>query len=169
MTFGGTIRLTDTSLYNKLFSTLTLRVQDIASAYGCSATVIDRNGETRKNSRGEDFTIRAFPPNVNDDAIVDLGISLASKMYGEETTTVYNRKRTGCEDFAFVSELVPAAQFRIGTKLPEHQAGEKTGTQGHNPLFDIDEKALPRGSAFMSTFALEYLLQKSNDSKGDEL
>lgn len=39
--------------------------------------------------------------------------------------------------------------------------------QGHNPFFDIDERALPRGSAFLSTIALDYLYQSAKE--GDEL
>ena len=129
VSLGGTIRLTDTSLFDLLFSTLTLRVKEIALAYGCEAEVINRSGEKGLNSRGEEFTIFAFPPNVNSDAILDLGIDSATKMYGDDATAVLTGKRTGCEDFAFVSEIVPAAQFRIGTKHPDDEIGSGTGTQ----------------------------------------
>ena len=128
MVLGGTIRLFDTSLYENLFATLTLRIKDIAIAYGCTADVIDRNGESSLNSRGEKFTIRAFPPQVNHDSIVDLGISTATKLYGEGTT-MFGEPTTGCEDFAFLAETVPASAFMIGTKHPDHAKGEKTGVQ----------------------------------------
>ena len=206
VSLGGTIRLTDTSLYEKLFSTLTLRVKEIAIAYGCTAEVIDRNGEKGYNSRGEEFKIFAFPPNVNSDEILDLGIATANKMYGESSTQIYTGKRTGnmslkrskiflienfqqelisvsimsllinynhlltgCEDFAFLSQLVPSCQFRIGTKSLNDKIGSGTGTQGHNPKFEIDESALPRGAAFMSTVALEYLLKAEANDINKEL
>ena len=125
---GGTIRLFDTSLYEELFATLTLRVKVIASAYGCTAEVIDRNGESSFNSRGEKFTIRAFPPQVQDDSMVDLGISVATKLFGEDPI-VGGAPTTACEDFAFVSQVLPASSFNLGTKNPEHAVGEKTGVQ----------------------------------------
>ena len=61
VTLGGTIRLTDPDTqFAPLFETISSRVKDIASGYGCSAEVIDRNGEASLNSRGEEFKVR--PP-----------------------------------------------------------------------------------------------------------
>merc|ERR1712176_1009692 len=45
VTLGGTIRLTDMTLFDTVFETLRLRVQGIASAYGCSALLINGDGE----------------------------------------------------------------------------------------------------------------------------
>ena len=127
---GGTIRLHDTSLFDKLWATLTLRVKDIASAYGCSAEVINRDGESSLNSRGEKFTIRAFPPRVADGSMVDLGISTADKLFGDEAgEESFAPPTTGCEDFAFLTEVMPGAHFSIGTKNPDHAIGEATGVQ----------------------------------------
>lgn len=168
VSLGGTIRLFDTSLFDELFSTLTLRVKDIATAYGCTADVINRDGETRLNSRGEEFTIRAFPPNVNDDSIVELGIDIASRMFGSTDAMVNTETSMGCEDFAFLAQRFPSSFFSLGTKHPDHNVGEMTGTQGHNSFFDIDERALPRGSAFMATTAMEYL-KKGTTEQTDEL
>ena len=128
MILGGTIRLTDMSLYEKLFATLTLRIENIASAYGCTAEVIDRNGEEGTNSRGEKFNIYAFPPRINDDSMVDLGISTLTKMYGSNTVQ-FVPPSTGCEDFSFISDVVPAVSFNVGTKNPKDKKGEKTGVQ----------------------------------------
>ena len=127
---GGTIRLLDTSLYEKLFATLALRVKGIASAYGCSAEVIDRDGESSLNSRGEKYTIRAFPPMVSDGVMVDLGISTANKLFGNDTAKEYfGPAHTGCEDFAFIADAVPGTEFGIGTKHPGDAIGEGTGVQ----------------------------------------
>ena len=161
VTMGGTIRLTDVTLWDSFWDTIVTRITNIAEGYGCTAEVYNRDGDKGVNSRGEEFTIHAFPPNVNDDEMLDMGINLASRMYGAENTDILTARRTGCEDFAFLSQEVPGVQFRIGTKHPDHAPGEKTGTQGHNPLFDIDERALPRGSAFLASLALEYIKEKN--------
>ena len=49
------------------------------------------------------------------------------------------------------------ASFTIGTRAPGDAMGSGTGTAVHNPLFDIAERALPRGSAFLSTMALKFV------------
>ena len=59
-------------------------------------------------------------------------------------------------DFSFVAERVPSSMFFIGTRHPDDPFGEKTGTQAHNPLFDMDERALPMGAAFYASLALEW-------------
>ena len=156
VTLGGTIRLTDMALFDTVFDTLRLRVEGIARAYGCSAVLINGDGEKGVNSRGVEYTKRGFPVNINDDAMVDLGIKTATKLFGEENAQFYSTQSMGCEDFSFISQKVPAVQFRIGTKHPDHAIGERTGSPAHNPLFDIDERALARGAAFMSTIALSW-------------
>lgn len=162
VTLGGTIRLTDMALFDTVFETLRRRVEGIASGYGCTAELINGDGEKGVNSRGEEFTKRAFPVNINDDDMVELGIRTATKLFGEDAARTYTTQSMGCEDFSFVSQEVPAVQFRIGTKTPEHAIGEKTGSPSHNPLFDIDERALPRGAAFLSTIALSWAKNASN-------
>ena len=98
VTLGGTIRLTDMALFDSLWKTLKLRIEGIAEGYGCSAQVVNRDGEKRLNSRGEEFTIHAFPPLVNDDFMVDLGLATASSLFGEDTATLRKTKASsGCE------------------------------------------------------------------------
>ena len=198
VTLGGTIRLTDMALFDSVWQTLTLRIAGIAEAYGCSAEVINRNGEKGLNSRGEEFTIYAFPPLVNADSMVDLGVETVTNMYGAGATIMQTTASSGCEgmscthddhttylqvlvllltstssicvlvmsplDFAFLSEREPAVAFNIGIKHPNDKPKEGTGVQVHNPLFKIDERALPRGSAFMSTLVLEWAKQQLNDN-----
>ena len=72
-------------------------------------------------------------------------------------------------DFAFLSEREPAVAFNIGIKHPDDKPMEGTGVQVHNPLFKIDERALPRGSAFMSTLVLEWAKQGADASADGEL
>ena len=75
---------------------------------------------------------------------------------------------SSCSDFSFLAERVPGVSFSIGTKHPDHAKGEGTGVQAHNSLFDIDERALPRGSSFLATLAMEFAKkQKSSASDGE--
>ena len=157
VSFGGTIRLLDMAKFDAFFATLTERIRGIAEAYGCTAEVINRDGETRVNSKGAEYTLHAFPPLVNDADVVALGLDTAARLFGEDAAEEREGFGMGCEDFAFLAQTVPSASFSIGTKHPDHAVGEKTGVHAHNELFDIDERALPRGAAFLSTMALRFL------------
>jgi amidohydrolase len=57
----------------------------------------------------------------------------------------------GAEDFGSFSERVPGAMFILGTLI------EGDERYGHNPHFDIDERALPLGAALFAGIALRYL------------
>jgi amidohydrolase len=60
-------------------------------------------------------------------------------------------KDLGAEDFGSFSERVPGAMFILGTLI------EGDERFGHNPRFDIDERALPIGTALFAEIALRYL------------
>ncbi len=57
------------------------------------------------------------------------------------------------EDFAFYAQRVPACFIRLGT------AGENPDTQAsvHTSRFDIDERALPIGTALLAQIAIDFL------------
>jgi amidohydrolase len=59
----------------------------------------------------------------------------------------------GSEDFAFVLEKVPGCLFFIGSANSEK--GLDAGH--HHPKFDIDEAALPCGSALMAAAIADML------------
>ena len=163
MELGGTIRLLCSDCFESFFSVLTSRIQGIAKAYGCTAEVRNRDGETMQNSRGEDFTIRAFPVMKNNEDLAATGAAMANSMFGSGSCAVSDQVTMACEDFSFVAKELAAdgaasggTSFTIGTRHPSDPTGSGTGTAVHNPLFDIDERALPRGSAFLSTMALHF-------------
>ena len=111
MELGGTIRLLSKAKFEEFFATLTTRVQGIAEAYGCTAEVINRDGETRVNSKGAEYTLHAFPPLVNDADVVALGLDTAARLFGEDAAEEREGFAMGCEDFAFLAQTVPSASF----------------------------------------------------------
>ncbi len=60
-------------------------------------------------------------------------------------------KDLGAEDFGCFSDLAPGAMFLLGTRIEEDERS------GHNPRFDIDERALPIGTAILAESALQFL------------
>lgn len=56
----------------------------------------------------------------------------------------------GAEDFGYMAKEVPAAMFHLGT-------GTSTPSALHSPHFDIDEAALPIGTAILAETALRCL------------
>jgi amidohydrolase len=63
-------------------------------------------------------------------------------------------KDLGAEDFGCFSEIAPGAMFSLGARI------EGDERMGHNPRFDIDERALPIGTAILTESALRFLRGK---------
>jgi amidohydrolase len=59
----------------------------------------------------------------------------------------------GAEDFAYYSQLVPAAFYRLGTSNP----AKGINSYVHTPTFDIDENALAIGPGLMAWMAIKEL------------
>jgi metal-dependent amidase/aminoacylase/carboxypeptidase family protein len=74
----------------------------------------------------------------------------AAKLLGEEHILVPTRE-LGAEDFGRFSEIAPGAMFTLGTLI------EGDERFGHNPHFDIDERALPIGTAILAESVLRYI------------
>ena len=104
---------------------------------------------------GGDYQLRfeiGDPPMINDPQAVDLIVSAAADLIGAENIKPMD-KGLGAEDFGRFSELAPGAMFSLGAQI----AGDER--VGHNPHFDIDEKALSIGTAILVEAALRYLGQ----------
>ena len=105
---------------------------------------------------GGDYKLRfeiGTPPMQNHPEAVDLIRQAASDIIG--ANHVLNPdKDLGAEDFGCFSEIAPGAMFSLGTRI------EGDERLGHNPLFDIDERALPIGTAILAEIALRYLRGK---------
>ncbi len=107
---------------------------------------------------GGDYELRfeiGTPPMVNHPDAAALIERAAAALLGGEHVRPF-RKDLGAEDFGCFLDVVPGAMFTLGTRL---EGDERVG---HNPRFDIDERALPIGAAILAEAALRFLAQKSS-------
>lgn len=58
----------------------------------------------------------------------------------------------GGEDFSYYTNKIPGVFFRLGTN-----GSEDTSYPNHHPKFNVDEEALPYGSAILVQFAYDYI------------
>jgi amidohydrolase len=102
---------------------------------------------------GGDYELRfeiGDPPMINAPQAVDLISSVAADLIGSGNVLPME-KGLGAEDFGRFSAIVPGAMFSLGTRI----SGDER--VGHNPYFDIDEEALPIGTAILAESALRFL------------
>lgn len=114
-----------------------------ARVFRCSATV---------DFFEEEYTI--YPPMVNDDRMYEHVKKVAIDLLGPTNFKVVP-PMMGAEDFAFYSQVVPAAFYYIGIR------NETLGSvvTGHSPYFMIDEDVLPFGAAVHAAIAERYLVE----------
>lgn len=86
---------------------------------------------------------------VNDSHISALIAEVARDLLGEQYV-MPAEPEMGAEDFGYMARQVPATMFYLGTGSGEPRAL-------HNPHFDIDEAALPIGTAILAETARRYL------------
>lgn len=97
--------------------------------------------------------IDGYPSTVNDEAMTGLVGQVASRLLGADRVVTVE-PTMGAEDFSYYLLRAPGCFFRLGAGFP----GE-TPRAGHNPRFDIDERALPVGAAVLASVARQYLAQ----------
>jgi len=95
----------------------------------------------------------SVPSVVNDAEIDGLVAAGAAELLGKKNVVRMADPLLGAEDFAFFTELVPGALFRLGTG----NRGKGIVSHLHSPAFDIDEDALTTGTALMSWIAARFL------------
>ena len=88
---------------------------------------------------------RGLPVLRNDDAVVAVMEESAEETAGAENIIRLRSSNMGAEDFAFFSEVKPAAFVWIGARNEEKGFTHLM----HNPKFDIDEEALKTGAALL--------------------
>ena len=96
-------------------------------------------------------------------------ISESQKLFGEDGALVLEHSSMAGEDFSLFALGVPGSMFWIGSKSDEHERYYRTGNNLHNPNFEVDDRMLPRGAAFLSSAAIEYLKRFKTASMSDEL
>ncbi|RXZ81185.1 amidohydrolase [Paenibacillaceae bacterium] len=98
-----------------------------------------------------------YPVVHNNEEMVRL-FATTSELLFKEKRWEYVKPSTGGEDFAFYAERVPGVFFRLGASNDQAD----TRYPLHHPKFDLDEEALPLGTAMLSAMALSYLNQTTN-------
>ncbi|ACB86339.1 M20 metallopeptidase family protein [Natranaerobius thermophilus] len=136
---GGTVRTLNPEIRNNMEARIESVVSGITQAHGLDYK----------------FKYTYMYPSVNNaDQMVDLLAKTSHDLLGKENVLV-TKPSMGGEDFSFFTERVPGVFFRLGVRNEE----KGITYPGHHPLFDIDEEALPIGSAIMAGLALNYLNQ----------
>lgn len=90
-------------------------------------------------------------PMINDDHVSKVIEQAGADLLGMDNVHPIH-KTLGAEDFGEFMKLAPGAMFTLGTH-------ERNGTDYplHHPHFDIDERALPIGTAMLVETALRFL------------
>jgi len=106
---------------------------------------------------GGDYELRfeiGVPPMQNHSDAAALIQAAAADLLGPAHVLPFT-KELGAEDFGCFLDIVPGAMFTLGTRI------EGDERLGHNPRFDIDERALPIGAAILAEAALRFLSRES--------
>ena len=138
----GTMRTLSAANRARLKDELPALVAGIAGAHGLKAEVTILEG---------------FPVTICDPRAVDCGERVARDLYGEAAFQRLKDPIMGAEDFAYVLEKVPGAMFFLG--VAEDGADWKHCCGIHSTKMMVDEKALPRGAAFLAGLAEGWLAQ----------
>jgi len=102
---------------------------------------------------GGDYELRfeiGGPPMQNHPRAAQLIAQAAADLLGKDHILPI-KKELGAEDFGAFSERIPGAMFFLGTRI------EGDERLLHSPRFDLDENALPIGSAIFAEAALHFL------------
>ena len=137
---SGTLRYTESDIQKELHA-------EITRAFELSKVL------------GGDYELKFLigdPPMINHHRAVELITSVATDLIGVESILPMT-KDLGGEDFGCFSQLAPGAMFSLGTMKGEDER------IGHNPHFDIDENAMPIGTAILLDAVLKFLRRGSRD------
>ena len=131
----GTLRFTDSKTHEKIHA-------EIRRAFEIARTL------------GGDYDLKfeiGGPPMINDKLVSDMIEQAAVDLIGREN--VHEPHKTlGAEDFGSFLEKAPGAMFALGVQKAGHE-----DYLLHHPKFDLDERALPIGTAVMVETALRFL------------
>ena len=103
---------------------------------------------------GGDYELRfeyGGPPMVNDKLVSDMIETTGKEMLGTENVHEIG-KTLGAEDFSVFLNLAPGAMFTLGVQKKGHEDYKL-----HHPKFDLDERALPFGTAMLVETAKRFL------------
>jgi amidohydrolase len=132
---SGTLRFTSVEVQEQIHTEIR-RALEVAKALG---------GDYELN-----FLIGA-PPMSNDKTVSDLIEKTGSDLLGAGNVTEIE-KTLGAEDFGEFMKYAPGAMFTLGTQKKGHEEYLL-----HHPKFDIDERAMPIGTAMLAETTLRFL------------
>jgi len=121
-------------------------------------TEIRRAFEVAK-ALGGDYQLRfeiGGPPMINDEMVSALIEKTGKDMLGTENVREIE-KTLGAEDFGEFLKHAPGAMFTLGTQKKGHEEYLL-----HHPKFDIDERAMPIGTAMLVETAKRFLEQEGD-------
>jgi amidohydrolase len=131
---SGTLRYTDLAVQKQIHN-------ELRSAFELARAL------------GGDYELRfelGVPPMINDSAVSRLIEDTAVDLLGREHVTPIP-KELGAEDFGSFTQVAPGAMFTLGTLIK----GDERFL--HHPRLDLDEGALPIGTAILAETALRFL------------
>lgn len=103
---------------------------------------------------GGDYTLKfeiGSPPMINDEFVSKTIEAVGVDLLGRENVRELH-KTLGAEDFGSFMEHAPGAMFTLGVQKAGHEEYYL-----HHPQFELDERALPIGTAVMVESALRLL------------
>jgi amidohydrolase len=109
---------------------------------------------TEKSAKAEVKIVSGYPFLVNDETVTNSAKNVATNYLGKENVFELPLRMTA-EDFAFISQQVPACFFRLGTG--NKKKGIISGV--HTATFNVDENAIETGAALLAAMAIQLLAE----------
>lgn len=103
---------------------------------------------------GGDYRVkieRGYPAGWNNEHVAGWMEQVSSDLLGAQAINK-TRRGMGAEDFAYMCQQAPGAMFNLGAAIDDGILRAH-----HTPIFDIDERCLPIGSAILAETALRFL------------
>jgi len=135
VTMRGTLRFTSMDVQKQIRAEVT-RAFEVARSLG---------GDYELNF------IYGGPPLVNDKLVAKVIREVGQDLLGSDGVQDMH-KSLGAEDFPEFLKNAPGAMYTLGTMIPGREVYEL-----HHPKFDLDERALPIGTAVLVETALRFL------------
>jgi amidohydrolase len=88
------------------------------------------------------WQLPTHPLALNDRDVLDALAAAAREVLGPACVAGEHELGLGGEDFSYLAQRAPGAMLYLGTRVDGH--GE-----WHTPTFDVDERALPLGTAIL--------------------
>ena len=136
----GTVRSFDNNLHRLAYRRILEMAQNMAAAFGCTATM---------------ETVAIVPAVNNAPDPTAIVRAAAAGVAGHDN--VVEGQTMGAEDMGYILEEIPGCYFFIGS------ANDDKGLNypHHHPRFDFDERAMVVGAATMANAAARYVLNDS--------